>query len=87
MEPEWVAWRLLAGLLVQALVIAFHLGRHAARLSMVEKACQDAGASAAVLAALTATVHALKEQVGALDHTIRNMLMQRVGRGRPPEQP
>ena len=87
MKPEWVAvWvavaALLAGLLVRALLLAFHLGRPAARLTMVEQACQDASASAGVLAALTATVHALKDQVGALDHTIRNLLMQRIGEGR-----
>lgn len=82
MRPEWLAvWvavaALLVGLLVQALAMAFHFGRHAARLSTVEKACQDAYASAGVLAALTATVHALKEQVGALDRTIRDLLIRK----------
>lgn len=87
MSPAWISvWvavgAIVVGLTVQGLMMAFHFGKHSARLDTVEKACQDANASAGVLAGLTATVHALKEQVGGLDRTIRDLLLQRTREGR-----
>ena len=88
MSPAWWAvWvavgALVVGLVTQAIVIAFRFGKHSARLDAVEKACNEANVSGTLLASLTATVHAIKEQLGNLDQTIRDMLMHRTrGRGR-----
>ena len=76
------------GLLVNAALFAFFLGKLSARLANLEDRSRDMGDSAAALAAMTATLHALKESVDdikvtfsrrfeAVEHTVRTLLMAR----------
>jgi hypothetical protein len=78
----------VAGLVIQAALFAFFLGRLSARLAGVEARARDGDDRAAVLAAMTATLHALKESVDdikvtfsrrfeAVEHTVKTLLMAR----------
>ena len=77
-----------AGLLAQAALFAFFLGKLSARVSAIEARTRDIEDSAAAIAAMTATLHALKESVDdikvtfsrrfeAVEHTVKTMLMAR----------
>ena len=76
----------LLGLLVQAAVFAFFLGKLSARLSHVEARAHEVEDRAAALAAMTATLHALKESLDdikvtfsrrfeAVEQTVRGLMM------------
>ena len=76
------------GLLINAAPFAFFLGKLSARLNAIETRSRDMEDSTAALAAMTATLHALKESVDdvkvtfsrrfeAVEHTVKNLLMAR----------
>jgi hypothetical protein len=84
------------GLFVNAALFAFFLGKLSARLTAVETRARDMNDGAAALAAMTATLHALKESVDdvkvtfsrrfeAVEHTVRTLLMARSRRAAPAE--
>ncbi len=78
----------MLGLFVQAALFAFFLGKLSARVSGIEARAHDAEGSGAAIAAMTATLHALKESVDdikvtfsrrfeAVEHTVKNLMMAR----------
>lgn len=84
------------GLLINAALFAFFLGKLSARLSSLEDRSRDMEDGTAALAAMTATLHALKESVDdikvtfsrrfeAVEHTVKTLLMARSRRAAPAE--
>jgi hypothetical protein len=84
------------GLLANAALFAFFLGKLSARVSAIETRTRDTTDNTAALAAMTATLHALKESVDdikvtfsrrfeAVEQTVRTLLMARSRRGAPVE--
>jgi hypothetical protein len=78
----------VAGLLLQAALFAFFLGKLSARLASLEVRSGDLKDSTAALAAMTATLNAVKESVDdikvtfsrrfeAVEHTVKTLLMAR----------
>ena len=78
----------LVGLFAQASLFAFFLGKLSARISSLEQRAQSVEDAAAALAAMTATLHALKESVDdikvtfsrrfeAVEHTVKALMMTR----------
>ena len=78
----------LVGLFAQASLFAFFLGKLSARISSLEQRAQSVEDAAAALAAMTATLHALKESVDdikvtfsrrfeAVEHTVKALMMAR----------
>ena len=78
----------LLGLFAQAALFAFFLGKLSARVANIESRARNAEDDTAALAAMTATLHALKESVDdikvtfsrrfeAVEHTVRTLLMAR----------
>ncbi len=76
------------GLLANAALFAFFLGKLSARLSSLEARSRGMEDGTAALAAMTATLHAVKESVDdikvtfsrrfeAVEHTVRTLLMAR----------
>jgi len=76
------------GLFANAALFAFFLGKLSARVAAIEARTRDIEDSAAAIAAMTATLHALKESVDdikvtfsrrfeAVEHTVKTMLMAR----------
>lgn len=76
------------GLLANAALFAFFLGKLSARVSAIETRTRHANDNTAALAAMTATLHALKESVDdikvtfsrrfeAVEQTVRTLLMAR----------
>jgi lysozyme family protein len=76
------------GLLVHAALFAFFLGKLSARLTAIETRARDIEDGTAALAAMTATLHALKESVDdikvtfsrrfeAVEQTVKTLLMAR----------
>jgi hypothetical protein len=76
----------LLGLVIQAAIFAFFLGKLSARLSHLETRAHEVEDRGAALAAMTATLHALKESVDdikvtfsrrfeAVEHTVKNLMM------------
>jgi hypothetical protein len=79
------------GLFANAALFAFFLGKLSARLTSLEHRSRDMEDGTAALAAMTATLHALKESVDdikvtfsrrfeAVEHTVKTLLMARSGR-------
>jgi hypothetical protein len=79
-------------LLIHAALFAFFLGRLSARVGALETRTRDMEDSATAIAAMTATLHALKESVDdikvtfsrrfeAVEHTVKSLMMVRT-RGR-----
>ena len=77
-----------AGLLINAALFAFFLGKLSARLASLEDRSRDMQDGGAALAAMTATLHALKESVDdikvtfsrrfeAVEHTVKTLLIAR----------
>jgi hypothetical protein len=92
MSPDLIALVGVAvtalGLFVHAALFAFFLGKLSARLSSLEERSHDLQDGAAALAAMTATLQALKESVDdikvtfsrrfeAVEHTVKNLMMAR----------
>ena len=92
MAPDLVALGGVAltviGLFVNAALFAFFLGKLSARLTSLEVRSGDMQDSTAALAAMTATLHALKESVDdikvtfsrrfeAVEHTVKSLMMAR----------
>ena len=84
------------GLLVNAVLFAFFLGKLAARVATLEARSRNVEDGTAALAAMTATLHALKESVDdikvtfsrrfeAVEHTVKTLLMARSRRAAPVE--
>jgi hypothetical protein len=84
------------GLFINAALFAFFLGKLSARLTSLEDRSRDMEGGTAALAAMTATLHALKESVDdikvtfsrrfeAVEHTVRTLLMARSRRAAPAE--
>jgi hypothetical protein len=84
------------GLFVNAALFAFFLGKLSARVSAMEHRARDVEDSTAALAAITATLHALKDSVDdikvtfsrrfeAVEQTVRTLLMARSRRAAPAE--
>lgn len=84
------------GLFANAALFAFFLGKLSARLSSLEDRSRDMEDGTAALAAMTATLHALKESVDdikvtfsrrfeAVEHTVKTLLMARSRRAAPAE--
>jgi hypothetical protein len=80
------------GLFANAALFAFFLGKLSARVAGLEDRARDVEDSATALAAMTATLHALKDSVDdikvtfsrrfeAVEHTVRTLLMARSRRG------
>jgi len=78
----------LLGLFAQAALFAFFLGKLSARVTSIESRSRATDDYAAALAAMTATLHALKESVDdikvtfsrrfeAVEHTVKNLMMAR----------
>ncbi|MEI9890920.1 MAG: hypothetical protein WDN45_10405 [Caulobacteraceae bacterium] len=76
------------GLSINAALFAFFLGKLSARLTSLEDRSHDLESGTAALAAMTATLHALKESVDdikvtfsrrfeAVEHTVKTLLMAR----------
>jgi hypothetical protein len=76
------------GLFINAALFAFFLGKLSARVNGIEMRTRDVDGSAAAIAAMTATLHALKESVDdikvtfsrrfeAVEHTVKNLMMAR----------
>ena len=76
------------GLLINAALFAFFLGKLSARVTSLEDRSGHVEDGAAALAAMTATLHALKDSVDdikvtfsrrfeAVEHTVRTLLMAR----------
>jgi len=76
------------GLLINAVLFAFFLGKQSARLTAIETRARDMEDGSAALAAMTATLHALKDSVDdikvtfsrrfeAVEHTVKTLLMAR----------
>jgi hypothetical protein len=76
------------GLFINAALFAFFLGKLSARVSGLETRTHDVDDSATALAAMTATLHALKDSVDdikvtfarrfeAVEHTVKTLLMAR----------
>jgi hypothetical protein len=83
----------LFGLIAQGAVFAFFLGKLSARVNGVETRARDVEDRAAALAAMIATLQALKESVDdikvtfsrrfeAVEHTVNKLMMVRGGRAR-----
>ena len=75
-------------LLINAALFAFFLGKLAARVTAIEARSRDVESGAAALAAITATLHAVKESVDdikvtfsrrfeAVELTVKSLLMAR----------
>ncbi|HEY4031992.1 MAG TPA: hypothetical protein VGM25_16720 [Caulobacteraceae bacterium] len=84
------------GLFINAALVAFFLGKLSARVANLETRSRDLDDGAAALAAMTATLHALKESVDdikvtfsrrfeAVEHTVKTLLMARSRRAAPVE--
>ena len=82
------------GLFANAALFAFFLGKLSARVSSLEDRSGDVEDSTAALAAMTATLHALKESVDdikvtfsrrfeAVEHTVKTLLIARSRRAAP----
>jgi hypothetical protein len=78
----------VAGVFFHAALFAFFLGKLSARMTHVENRARDVEDRAAALAAMHATLHALKESVDdikvtfsrrfeAVEHTVKNLMMVR----------
>jgi hypothetical protein len=76
------------GLFANAALFAFFLGKLSARVAAIEARVRHAEDDTAALAAMTATLHALKESVDdikvtfsrrfeAVEHTVKTLLMAR----------
>lgn len=76
------------GLFANAALFAFFLGKLSARVTSLEDRSHELGDGAAALAAMTATLHALKDSVDdikvtfsrrfeAVEHTVKTLLMAR----------
>jgi DNA-binding transcriptional regulator YbjK len=76
------------GLFINAALFAFFLGKLSARVSALEARSSNVDDSTAALAAMTATLHALKESVDdirvtfsrrfeAVEHTVKALMMAR----------
>ena len=76
------------GLFMNAALFAFFLGKLSARLTAIETRARDMEDGASALAAMTATLHALKDSVDdikvtfsrrfeAVEQTVRTLLMAR----------
>ena len=81
------------GLLVHAALFAFFLGKLSARVGSIESRARDMEDGATAIAAMTATLQALKESVDdikvtfsrrfeAVEHTVKSLMMVRT-RSRP----
>lgn len=92
MAPDFIAAAgialTLAGLFIQAALFAFFLGKLSARVASLEDRSRDMEDGTAALAAMTATLHALKDSVDdikvtfsrrfeAVEHTVKTLLMAR----------
>ena len=86
----------VAGLLIQAALFAFFLGKLSARMTSLEDRSGHVEDGAAALAAMTATLHALKDSVDdikvtfsrrfeAVEQTVKTLLMARSRRTAPAE--
>ena len=84
------------GLFINAALFAFFLGKLSARLTSLEVRGRDMEDGTAALAAMTATLHALKESVDdikvtfsrrfeAVEQTVKTLLMARSRRAAPAE--
>jgi hypothetical protein len=84
------------GLFINAALFAFFLGKLSARVSAMEHRARDVEDGASALAAMTATLHALKDSVDdikvtfsrrfeAVEQTVRTLLMARSRRSAPVE--
>jgi hypothetical protein len=84
------------GFLANAALFAFFLGKLSARVSAIEAHTRHVNDDTAALAAMTATLHALKESVDdikvtfsrrfeAVEHTVKTLLMARSRRTAPAE--
>jgi hypothetical protein len=84
------------GLFINAALFAFFLGKLSARVTAIEIRTRDMEDGPAALAAMTATLHALKESVDdikvtfsrrfeAVEHTVKTLLMARSRRAAPAE--
>jgi hypothetical protein len=84
------------GLFINAALFAFFLGKLSARVTGLEDRSRDMEDGTAALAAMTATLHALKESVDdikvtfsrrfeAVEHTVKTLLMARSRRAAPIE--
>jgi len=84
------------GLFINAALFAFFLGKLSARVMALEARVRHAEDDTAALAAMTATLHALKESVDdikvtfsrrfeAVEHTVKTLLMARSRRAAPAE--
>ena len=78
----------LIGLFINASLFAFFLGKLSARIGNLEQRAQSVEDAAAALAAMTATLHALKDSVDdikvtfsrrfeAVEHTVKALMMAR----------
>ena len=76
----------LLGLLAQAALVAFFLGKLSARVAAMETRARDVEDGVSAIAAMTATLQALKESVDdikvtfsrrfeAVEHTVKNLMM------------
>jgi hypothetical protein len=69
----------LAGVWVIHLIqYSYQEGQKDARLVAIEKKTESVSDTAALMAGLQATVHALKDTVDKLDHTVTNMLQGKI---------
>ena len=84
------------GLFANAALFAFFLGKLSARVASLEDRSRTTEDGAAALAAMTATLHALKDSVDdikvtfsrrfeAVEHTVKTLLMARSRRAAPAE--
>jgi hypothetical protein len=82
------------GLFANAALFAFFLGKLSARVASLEDRARTTEDGAAALAAMTATLHALKDSVDdikvtfsrrfeAVEHTVKTLLMARSRRAAP----
>jgi hypothetical protein len=71
----------LVGLIVQALLAAFHFGRHAQRLTAVEDRTLGVEGNNAALAVLTATVGGIDKRLAEVALDVKNLLTGRIRPG------
>lgn len=82
------------GLFANAALFAFFLGKLSARVSSLEARARNVEDDTAAIAAMTATLHALKESVDdikvtfarrfeAVEHTVKSLMLARSRRASP----
>jgi len=68
----------LLGLVIQALLAAFHFGKHAQRLAAVEERTRSVDSNNAALAVLASTVGGIDKRLAEVALDVKNLLTGRV---------